>query len=289
MTLRSRRTTETCSAHRAAGGAEVAAAVLDHDEVVAVDLPVAVALAVAAALLGDREVEADAVDLRARQLDRVLLCDRETELVRTPRDQPRVGQRRALAERHVIRARRAVEARPRVEVVVLDGVEALARAGLDHRLQEVGDAAALGACGDVEQVLAAPVGVVAQLAQHEVGRPLGVGLRLERVDVTDGVAAPRRLALEPVARDDAHPVRRRVRIADLVVEARVDRRRRERRRRGQQCGEPAHGLSPASPPPAPPGAARSGGSCRSASWAARRRTRSCAGTRRPTGAGARSP
>ncbi len=42
------------------------------------------------------------------------------------------------------------------------------------------------------------------------------------------------------------------------------------------------GATPPSRPPARPGAARSGGSCPSASWAAPRRTRSCAGRRRPT-------
>ena len=48
------------------------------------------------------------------------------------------------------------------------------------------------------------------------------------------------------------------------------------------------GLTASSRPPARPGAARSGGSCRSASWAARRRTRSCAGRRRRTAGRARA-
>ena len=63
----------------AAGPLEVPPPVLDDDHVVAVHVHVALAFVPAAALLGDREVEADPVagDLGG-QLDGVLLGDRET-------------------------------------------------------------------------------------------------------------------------------------------------------------------------------------------------------------------
>ncbi len=184
-------------ADRIARLAEVLPPVLDRDHVVAVDRGVAVALAVAAALLGDREVEPDLAGLRPGDVGRVLLADRHAAAVGLDGEQLRVGERVLLAERDLVLERRAVEARPGVEVVELDRVEPLVGAADDHLADPVGGTLTLLRGADVDQVLPTPVRIVPELAEDEALRPVGplvgpigpalVRLGLEGVDVTDGI------------------------------------------------------------------------------------------------------
>ena len=146
-------------------------------------------------------------------------------------------------------------------------------------------------CADVDQVLAAPVRIVAELVEDECPRPVRllvgavdaglVRLGLEGVHVTDRVGGRGRIrAAEPVTRDDRDVRRERVVPADLVVEAGVDGRRSEGRGPGargvavgrrdrnaagtrrdhgerEECGSEAHqpddrASAPLMPPPAQP-------------------------------------
>src|SRR6188474_537842 len=88
-------------ADRGAGPPEVASPVLDREDLVTVDAAVAVALAPAPALLGDREVEPGTARLGLRDPGGVLLGDGEVEAVSAFREQAGVGERLALAERHL--------------------------------------------------------------------------------------------------------------------------------------------------------------------------------------------
>src|SRR5215212_8988271 len=148
---------------------------------------VAPALAVAGALLGDREVEPHALQLR-----RVLLPRRQPGAVGAADQPPRVGDRVGPLER------RARVARPRVEIVELDGLEALRRAPPDPAADEPRRAGTL-ACGrDVDRGLAGPARVL-EAPQHQRSRPRLLRLGLERVDVADRVVAGG--PIPPVARD----------------------------------------------------------------------------------------
>ena len=93
--------------------------------------------------------------------------DREAEAVGALCEQPRVRERVGLVKRDIARQRRAVEARPGVEVVVLDRCEPLALTALDHLLHPARRSPPLGPVSNVDEVFAAPVRVVAELAEHE--------------------------------------------------------------------------------------------------------------------------
>lgn len=88
-----------------------------------------------------------------------------------------------------------VEAGPGVEVVDLDGVEAVVRAAFDDRADDLEDRCTSGGGGGVEDDLVGPVGVAYGIAGGitEHGRrmagPVGAGLSLEAVDVADVVGA----------------------------------------------------------------------------------------------------
>lgn len=88
---------------------------------------VAFALVVLPALLGDGDVETDDVERVAAELRGVLLADGEVLGVGVVGEEFRVVDDIRLVERQLGRVGAlAVEPRPRVEIVELDGVEALA-------------------------------------------------------------------------------------------------------------------------------------------------------------------
>ena len=99
---------------------------------------------------------------------------------------------------------------------------------------------------DVDQELAAPVGIVAEVVEDKSSGPVRalvgavhpalVVLGLEHVDVTDRVATGAGVTShEPVARHNGHAPGRWVVAADLVVEAGVGGRRRPRAGIDRHC------------------------------------------------------
>ncbi len=233
-TARSRSTTDTRRPTAAARGPKASAAVLDHDHVASVHRRVAPALVVATALLGDGEVESDAVPRHPTpELHRVLLGDGQAATVGVVGQQARVGDRLPPVERHLVRHRRAVEAGPRIKVVELDGLEPVLRARVDHRPDVARGGSSLRRRAQIDQVLATPLRIVAELVEDESSRPVRtlvgsvhssfVVLGLERVDVADRVpAAPSIPSGKPVTGNDRDSSTRSVVAADLVVEPGVD-------------------------------------------------------------------
>jgi len=230
-----RRRASRAGAHLREGGGEVIR-VFDVDDVLPVDAGETGALAVAHALLGDGEVEADLALADLRQLDGVLLGCGESGCVGHLHE----GRRESDGG---LRSECVVRAGVRVEVVELDRLEAVACASAD-RGGEAGDQlCAVGARGNVEDVLVGPAGVgdrLAVLAHQQVGGPAGAGLALESVDVADVVQAGRGFG-GAIAGDDLDIRCRGVRAAELVV-GDADRGELDASGEGQreECAEKIH-------------------------------------------------
>ncbi len=221
-----------------AGPVEVLAAVLDHDHPSAVELRVVAALAVATALLGDREVVADAAAVEPGE---VLLTGGEPGGVGAGDQQSCVADGLPWLDQ-------PVAAGERVEVVVLHGVEAPRLAPLRPGADDAGQAQPLLRRPYVEQPLT-PRGVddampVATQDQPRVPAPerLLLGLGLEAVDVADVVVAGER-PRGAVALHDPDPRRDGRIAAELVVGIRAHgqvhpaARRGRRHRRGRPHGQ----------------------------------------------------
>jgi hypothetical protein len=124
-----------------------------------------------AALLGDGEVEPDDVErVATAELRGVLLADGEMLGVGVVGQQLGVVDRIGLVERQLgCVAALVVEPRPRIEVVELDGVEALPSAPLHHRRHVACGALATAWRADVDEELAAPLRVFTDLGARGPG------------------------------------------------------------------------------------------------------------------------
>ena len=216
----------------AAGAAEVLAAVLHDEHLVAVVVDIAAALVPASALLGDREVEADGGAVPAGP---VLLRRGEPRVVRGLHQQGRVGL--GLPGRDEVLA-----AQERVEVVELDRLVAVVGAALDPAPHDRRQLLALGRGADVEHPLAPalvddePAVLVQDEPEVLLPEPLLVGLGLEAVDVAHRVGAVRRTGVA-VADHDADVVGQGRVAAELVVEVRAGRGKGRVLRRPEWHGE----------------------------------------------------